>query len=188
MGERMENTLIGEFIIILFAFFLVAYTKGVLDFSTTLLGKLVSLGVILYYTSIHKVYGVLAAAVLVFLQHWANGRNIDYIYGNYVREKNAWIGDTMHVIRRNEIMEGFNQDLLAAHSLRLSPQESSADSLRLSPFKRDFMEKYCEQGKLKYKMATVNPEMAEHVFPEIKYKDPNHKCHMCDPVCEVGAT
>jgi len=131
------STIIPEFILIVSVFVFVVYTKELLTFSTTILGKLTSVCILLYYTSLHKLYGLLAAAVIIYLQHHEYIRN--QFYGNYVRE-------------------GFGKD--------------------------DFMQAHCTDGKLKYKTSVVNKEMAEHVFPEIKYNHPEHRCHPCDPACE----
>lgn len=129
----MDNLFVSQFIAIFFVFFAVVYTKDLLQFSTTVLGKLVSVGVIAYYTSLDKLYGLVAAAILIYVHHQ---------------------GDIVDTFFR----EGFSKD--------------------------DFMQAHCDHGKLKYKLATVNPEMAEHVFPEIKYNHPEHRCHPCDKACE----
>lgn len=128
----MKNTLISEFGIILFVFAIVAYTKQTLDFSTTILGKLASICIIAYYTMLDKLYGFLAAAIVILVHHHAH-------------LKNAFL------------TEGFGKD--------------------------DFMKAHCQDGKLKYKTSTVNPEMAVHVFPEIKYNQPENRCHPCDAAC-----
>lgn len=129
----MDNLFVSQFIAIFFVFFAVVYTKHLLQFSTTILGKAVSVGIIAYYTTLHKLYGFLAAAILIYVHH--QGHLVDTF-----------------------LREGFGKD--------------------------DFMQAHCDHGKLKYKLATVNPEMAEHVFPEIKYNDPEHRCNPCDSACD----
>ena len=50
--------------------------------------------------------------------------------------------------------------------------------------KEMFKKEYCEKGHLIYKGQLVNPEMSEHIFPEIKL---NHeKCNLCDPACDFS--
>jgi hypothetical protein len=45
----------------------------------------------------------------------------------------------------------------------------------------DFRQEYCESGKMMYKNMEVNPEMIEHVFPEIEFKE--EKCNPCSDTC-----
>jgi hypothetical protein len=47
-----------------------------------------------------------------------------------------------------------------------------------------FRKTYCKNGHLLHKGQHVPPEMAEHVYPEIKQKD-FHKCNICDANCDV---
>lgn len=49
--------------------------------------------------------------------------------------------------------------------------------------KNQFRNMHCKNGHLIHKGQIVNPEMAEHVFPNIK-RDDYHKCNICDPSCE----
>lgn len=49
----------------------------------------------------------------------------------------------------------------------------------------DFLEKYCVDGKLKYKEYDIHSEMAEHVFPEVK-SDGHSACNPCNPTCKFS--
>lgn len=42
---------------------------------------------------------------------------------------------------------------------------------------------HCDRGVLKYKGSVVKPEMAAHVYPEILYRHPEHRCNPCDNAC-----
>jgi hypothetical protein len=128
--STMDKYTIAQFIPILFSFFAAVYTKQMLVFSTSFLGKLMSIFIIAFYSTINRIYGLLAAAILVYFHHVAHETNM---------------------------LEGFGKD--------------------------DFIQTHCDQGKLKYKGSLVNPEMAEHVFPEIKYNYSEHRCNPCDSAC-----
>ena len=53
-------------------------------------------------------------------------------------------------------------------------------------FVKEFQQEHCEQGSLKYKDMDVKSEMAEHVFPEIDYKNDYKKCNPCDSACHYS--
>ena len=53
-------------------------------------------------------------------------------------------------------------------------------------FVKEFQQEHCEQGSLKYKDMDVKSEMAEHVFPEIDYKNDYNKCNPCDSACHYS--
>jgi len=46
----------------------------------------------------------------------------------------------------------------------------------------DFTDKYCVNGELMFKNMVVKPEMSEHIFPEIHFK--NERCNVCDSTCK----
>jgi hypothetical protein len=47
-----------------------------------------------------------------------------------------------------------------------------------------FESQYCKNGELKYKNNGVKTEMADHVFPELKFK--NEKCNPCSSDCDYS--
>jgi hypothetical protein len=53
-------------------------------------------------------------------------------------------------------------------------------------FKNEFQQEHCEQGTLKYKEMDVKSEMADHVFPEIEYRNESKKCNPCDSACHYS--
>jgi len=48
----------------------------------------------------------------------------------------------------------------------------------------EFKKKHCKNGHLMSKDHRVKTEMAEHVFPEIKYNA--ERCNLCDPTCDYS--
>jgi hypothetical protein len=126
---------IAQFIPILFTFFAAGYTQDFIKFITSFLGKLISVFVIVFYSTMNKYYGLLSAAIVVYIQH---------------------------MLISDNVYEGFGKD--------------------------DFIQKHCDNGKLKYKGSHVNYEMAEHVFPEITYNYKEHRCNPCDTACAYTIT
>jgi MinD superfamily P-loop ATPase len=50
---------------------------------------------------------------------------------------------------------------------------------------KSFRQIHCSKGHLIHKGQVIKPEMAEHVFPEIKQNN-FHKCNICDHNCEFN--
>ena len=74
------------------------------------------------------------------------------------------------------LSSGPGEDLQDAYPLE--PTITITNDKKISDFKK----KHCSKGHLKHKGQVVNPEMAEHIFPEIK-QDDFRKCNVCDPTC-----
>jgi hypothetical protein len=49
---------------------------------------------------------------------------------------------------------------------------------------KEFRKENCDGKTLKYKNMEVNDEVAEHVFPEVKYN--NDKCNPCADTCDIS--
>ena len=62
--------------------------------------------------------------------------------------------------------------------------ENNNKELLTSNLRSQFESQYCEKGKLKYKNSDVKAEMADHVFPELKFK--NEKCNPCSSDCDYS--
>jgi hypothetical protein len=58
-------------------------------------------------------------------------------------------------------------------------------SANYKPNPNIFHEQHCNNGKLMYKEFPVKKEMAQHMFPEIEFKNDNI-CNLCDPNCEFA--
>ena len=61
--------MIAQFIPIFFSFFAAVYMNDFVKFMTSFLGKVISICIIVFYSTIHKVYGMLAAAIIIYIHH-----------------------------------------------------------------------------------------------------------------------
>jgi hypothetical protein len=77
--------LLLQFIPIIIVFLLLTYFKGVAKFSRTILGKLVAVCVILFYTCIDRLYGVLLCGLVIlyyqsdFIENMLNWSDVDNV-------------------------------------------------------------------------------------------------------------
>jgi hypothetical protein len=80
----MEKLLL-QFIPIMIVFFLLTYFKGVAKFSRTILGKILAVSVILFYSSIDRLYGLLICGLVIlyyqsdFIENMLNWSDIDTV-------------------------------------------------------------------------------------------------------------
>ena len=58
--------LIAQFIPILLIFFLIAYSKSFIKFSNSILGKLIVIGIIMFYTYLDKILGLFVCLLFIF--------------------------------------------------------------------------------------------------------------------------
>lgn len=127
----MYKKLIFQFIPIVIIFLFVVYPDFAISWSNTILGKIITVSIILFYSTIDIAYGIMVSLLIVLYYQLGNGYS-----------------------------EGMENDL-----------------------RKQFEKQYCVNGVLKYKTMQVNPEMSEHIFPEIEYEHESLKCNPCDASC-----
>ena len=62
----MKQEIIIDFIPILIIFLFLCYTNISIQFANTVLGRFIAIAVIVYYTSIDYLYGLIACLIVVF--------------------------------------------------------------------------------------------------------------------------
>jgi hypothetical protein len=122
--------------------------------SHTSLGRLLAVAIIVYYTKIDKLFGVFICVLTIY----------SYQLENFEHMLN--------------ISEGFLWDMT------FTPYEQHVyDRLNteLTERQKTFRQTNCSKGVLVNKGIPVNNEMAEHVFPELKFD--GSACNPCDTTC-----
>ena len=170
--------IVVEFIPIVAITFFTLYTKATMEFSHTILGKLLAIFVIIVYSLMDKWYGLLACGIVIFYYQLfvvevkrtgpqaslsGSGRFLDLT--SRIFSENPLSNEGMTTYTTNDI------------------QHETTTTENNDIFVKEFQQEHCEQGSLKYKDMDVKSEMAEHVFPEIDYKNDYKKCNPCDNAC-----
>ena len=132
------------------------------QFSHSILGKLCAVILIAYYTTQNLIYGLLFCVVVI-----------------YYYQFHQFAMDTQ------KIAEGFTSvDFYESGKYTnyvepvVYPTRSENEDL--------FVQKNCDiGGDLKYNNFTVNPEMVEHVFPEVQTSG-HSVCNPCNPMCKFS--
>jgi hypothetical protein len=181
--KYVKNT-VAQFIPILAIFLLLSQYRGCVRFSHTILGKVVAALIILFYTSIDKVLGLFVCMLVILfyqsdcVENMLNIESFDTIEKEeedsekdleYVETKPAKSCDSCGVkdVETFENYDNNNQDF--------EPNNEVQD---------EFRREHCKNGKLKHKDMNVKSEMAQHIYPELKF----HKdyCNVCSPTCQFS--
>jgi len=172
--------LLLNFLPMVLLYLIATYSEEVAKLSHTLLGKTVAVGIILLYSFMDIVSGLLACALVVF--YYQSDYVESFVSGEIKQESKN--GYTSISLKETQAI------LLDLSEKGGSPGERLEDAYPLTPtievvYNKDvdhFRQKHCKKGHLVHKGQIVKSEMSEHVFPQVK-QDSFHKCNLCDPAC-----
>ena len=177
-----DDSVVMQFIPIIIVLIYASYKPWFIESSHTILGKVVAIMLILYYTSIDYVYGTLCCVVIIAF------------YQMYEREGFYAEGTVEDTPLDDGIpsMEGTPKPVgvpsvngvPSVKPLTIgSPLPNTIDAFNTA---RDtFIQEKCKNGVLMYKDFPVKSEMADHVFPEIQFNTKS-RCNPCDTTCDYS--
>lgn len=174
---------IAQFIPIILIFLLSSYSKSVVRFSSTILGKLLAVCIIIFYTFIDKLLGTFICLLILFyyqsdiVEHMLNMNQIENMENNgddsndndYLDNYLLDDGDKKKKERMMNYADVYGNDNILC----------SNDTI-----KERFKKNNCVNRELINKGTPVNYEMTEHVFPEIKFR--KGFCNPCLNTCEYS--
>lgn len=157
-----------EFIPIILFFLLLTYTEKMVQLSTTGLGKIFVILIILFYASIDKLYGILVC--LLFILFYQSD-----IFNNILNKCN----------KEQEGFEPILDNIITHNSVKQLEPISYSDQYELPKVNtesaKEFRQQHCEKGHLVNKGQKIKIDIADHVYPEISFHD--EKCNICDSKC-----
>ncbi len=138
-----------------------------IQWSSSGLGKIIVILIILFYTSIDKLYGMLVC--LLFILFYQS----DFYY-NYENRNNE-----------TENFEPILDSIVPHQSIKpLEPisynHQYEMPEINVE-YVKNFKQEHCEKGHLVNKGQKVKIDIAEHIYPEISFI--NEKCNICDARC-----
>ena len=179
----MKNT-VAQFIPMITIFLLLSQYRCCVEFSHTILGKILSAFIVLFYTSIDKVLGLFVCALVILfyqmdcIENMLNIESFDTIEKDedseendnldYIETKPPKSCDSCGV-KNVETFENYNNE----------PQ-----FIENKPIQDQFRKEHCVKGVLKHKDMNVKNEMAQHIYPELKFH--NDYCNACSPTCQFS--
>jgi hypothetical protein len=146
--------MIADFALIILITLFAFYPDRMIPLSHTSLGRLFAVAMIVYYTKIDIMFGLFVCVMTIYYYQMDNFQ---------------------HMLN---ISEGFLWDMT------FTPYEQHVyDRLNteLTERQKTFRQTNCSKGVLVNKGIPVNNEMAEHVFPELKFD--GSACNPCDTTC-----
>ena len=163
-----DDSVVMKFIPIILVLVYASYKPWFIDTSQTILGKVIAVMLILYYTSIDYVYGTLCCVVIIAFYQ--------------MNEREGFgakaVGDKAEPTTKSV------SDVKPVSNVK--PVVMKPDTIDAFTSARDtFIQEKCRDGVLMYKDFPVKSEMADHVYPEIQFNTKS-RCNPCDSTCDYS--
>ena len=146
--------MIADFTLIILISLFAFYPDRMIPLSHTSLGRLLAVAIIVYYTKLDVLLGVLICVITIYYYQMDN-------FEHMLNVSEGFLWDMTFTPYDQDVYEKLNIELIERQ--------------------KRFRETNCSKGKLIHKGVPVNNEMAEHIFPELKFND--SACNPCDTTC-----
>jgi len=201
------KTTVAQFIPIIIIITLLSYSKEFVNMSYTILGKVLSIGLILFYTNLDKYVGlVLCLLIIVYYQsdYVENMLNTDdmmnQLFENFEASKKGVSTEKKQGVK--QIQEGDkktsqlqeNMSSLADVYVDTKKETEETEDTDENDDNKDtvegmttinaFRRENCTGNQLMNKTSKVKPDMTKHVFPNVEFK--NGQCNVCDSTCDFS--
>ncbi len=170
-----DDSVVMQFIPILLVLIYASYKTWFVDASHTILGKVVAIMMILYYTSIDYVYGTLCCVVIIAFYQMNEREGFDSEEGIPLDDGIPSMESTPKPVLPSD------KPLTVGSPLTVKPNTIDA----FNAARDTFIQEKCKNGVLMYKDFPVKSEMADHVFPEIQFNTKS-RCNPCDSTCDYS--
>jgi hypothetical protein len=195
----MKNTeIIIQFIPIIIIFTLLKFSKDFVNFSFTILGKLIAILIIIFYSAIDIMVGLCVCGLVIlyyqsdYVENMLNISDmieIDDISPNIpdleIDYDDVGIPDDGIYLFPTATSNYINKRQIKGKQ----PCKSKCNKCEgMTDYKSDLINKFkkenCVGGELKYKDMTVKNDMAELVFSELAFD--NKPCNACNNTCKYS--
>lgn len=214
--NRWTDEQIVEWVTILTIFLFASFPREMIELSETSLGKLFFASIIIYYSMIDPIYGIIACAIVIVYYQMDLYNSLIAIHRDTILSENMMVmqdsiirdaisGNAGMYSDVTGLLETFGSPVVGTDLEAFSLGDSSVYSytpvsepknyfeseLLRGSRKKELLDVFrktnCDaKGQLKYKGSTVRPEMADHVFREIQFPNNSAKCNPCDESCEFS--
>ena len=172
------NKILSQFIPILILFLLLAYSQDFVSFSYTILGKLLAICIIIYYTILDKKIGLLVCALIIYYYQnevIENMLNMDSIMESMSNEKENAELNNKEDCENFKCLEGNcnkkkKQDTTIETMSNINdiyhPNTKYEETLTIkNEVKKRFRDEHCNGKILRFKNMDVKDDITEHIFP-----------------------
>lgn len=181
----MDENIISQFIPILIILWLLMNSTQFIEFSQTIIGKLIAVCIIIFYTIIDKKIGLFVCVLTIlfyqsdFVENTLNKMNITETFNTFITS----IIPPSSTQPENSMDTGLLSyfplsllDTLGFTDYNTIPTPPDAIS--------EFKKRNCINNQLKYKNMNVKNEYVDLIFPELSFK--NDVCNPCDKHCKFS--
>jgi len=177
---KIEKFII-QFIPIILIFLLISYSKFMAIFSNTILGKLISVSLIIIYTSIDRILGLFVCSLVILYYQ------MDYVESMLNMDIfNIFNNQSDNVVLSNvSSVDIIDSNAYSGHDHLYLGGSPYIINEGFSNHKQAFRQENCEKGVLKYKNMDVRNDMADLVFEKIKF-DTDNNCNVCSDACSFS--
>ena len=205
--QKWTDEQIIEWVTIIAIFLFVYFPYEMIELSETSLGKLFFVTMVVYYSMVDPIYGIIACCVVIVYYQLGLYHSVVAIHRDTLLSENmtsmqeSLSNDTRLVYQAPDLktlkiaVESYvsgDSNIYSYTPGENSKNYNETELLRgTGSNKKELLEYFrksnCDaNGKLKYKGGTVRPEMSDHVFREIEFPNNSAKCNPCDPTCEFS--
>ena len=190
VGKYFEDdSIVMQFIPIILVLVYASYKPWFVDAAHTVLGKVIAILLIIYYTSIDYVYGTLCCVIVIafYQMHEIEG----FVEGakgkkGKKRKKMKKVAKAKSPAKTQPAAE--ETDVTESEETAAEEETVEEFSNQVASFSsaRDtFIRDKCLNGVLMHKGFPVKSEMADHVYSEIQFNTPA-RCNPCDQTCDYS--
>lgn len=181
-----DDSVVMQFIPIMLVLVYASYKPWFIDTSQTILGKVIAVMLILYYTSIDYVYGTLCCVVIIAFYQMNEREGFGpNIVGDQAEPTNAKpVGEAKP--REGGVKPMVMKPMVMKPVVMKPVGDLKPDTIDAFTSARDtFIQEKCRDGVLMYKDFPVKSEMADHIYPEIQFNTKS-RCNPCDSTCDYS--
>ena len=183
-----------DFSLIILIFLFVSCPKEMKEFSHSVLGRLFAVLMIIFYSMIDLFYGLFFCIVVIYYYQLEMNENMLNIHEGFFwewREESGKSPSFDKEVHNTTVYMSYNPENtyqnegsnFNKHSIsNIRPLESI--HAETGEQEQKFRDDNCSSGILKYNDLTVNIEMAEHIFNDLKFD--GNPCNPCNPMCKFS--
>jgi hypothetical protein len=199
MGKYFDDdSIVMQFIPIILVLVYASYKPWFVDATHTVLGKVIAILLIIYYTSIDYVYGTLCCVIVIafYQMHEIEGfvegakgkrrrRRRKRRRRRTTKAKPSTETQASEEAQASNADEAESEETVEEETVEEFSNQVDAKASAFADARDTFIRDKCHNGVLIHKGFPVKSEMADHVYSEIQFNT-RTRCNPCDKTCDYS--
>jgi hypothetical protein len=210
MENKWTDEQIIQWVTIITIFLFACFPYEMIELSETSLGKLFFILIIVYYSIVDPIYGIIVCCIVIVYYQLDLYNSLVAIHRDTILSENmvemresfsqekgegeeGERGEEESTSTKEHVVESYvnGESSIYSYTSFVEPTDFHESELLRGSRKKELLTYFrkinCdEKGRLKYKGGIVQQEMADHVFREIQFSNNSAKCNPCDESCEFS--